>query len=330
MSKGFDVQFHWIFIMIAGALILTFFITVLTKYQIVSQERYDILLSKQIEAILTGASIAKQTAQVVQLPTKIEIDCSETCQCGFITGTKKTSFKQLPVFSSNNLKGAELVYTTLDWNIPFRAGVFVYLTATDEQYTLVYDPSIKESTQLLAQITSITPPGMSIKNKSITKLIPKEEKEQSHLIFLEIPPPTDYLRNNNKPSIVQITKSGTVQYYDQNTEENKSSSWSTEAELIGAVFSTTQQQYTCSMRQAYNRAQFVARVQKERVTSLTTSCSLASITDALEQLAHTTKTLAQTTGTDLETQSVITMRQIKERLEYENQQLIKANCPPVY
>ena len=344
--KAFEVQFHWIFIMIAGAIILTFFITVVTKYQSVSEERFSLVLSKQLETILSGATIAKQTTQHIQLPLPLKTSCTETCACSFSTGTKVTQLKGTSLFSPSVLAGKELIYTTHDWNIPFRAGVFVYLTDDQQQYALVYDPGDSASTALLTKITQQLPQELSVKNISITLLssiVLQQENKKIHLIFLNTLPDAFALRNAQENSgviITVITAAGGVQFYARNTVQESNnvqiaqvpiaSTWTSDAELVGAIFSDTQRSYACNLRQAYARAQWIVQVQNKRLDALQSRCSTTKIKETLAEFEKTMKVLSQEIGTQGEAPAVLTLRALQHDLAQENQQLAKANCPTIY
>ena len=94
-KKGFEMQFHWIFVLIAGAIILIFFFSLTQKQKSLSEERLAITLSTDIEAIFTGAIQAKGTAQLLRIPQPgIAFSCSEACECNFWIGRKATEFKE--------------------------------------------------------------------------------------------------------------------------------------------------------------------------------------------------------------------------------------------
>ncbi len=371
MNKGFEIQFHWIFIMIAGAIILTFFITVVTKYTAVAQDQNSVTLGRQLDTIFTGANAGKQTTQRIQLAAQPKTEpllftCTNTCQCAFATGSKTTLLHSTPVFSSEKLSGTEITYTTLDWNIPYRAGVFVYLTTNQDNYLFVYNPTDTQSTELLRRITSKLPSDLRTTNISITQdntehaALQKffsstsnttfdsiQNTENTHIIFVNTQPTntqltqilaaqTESKQHNRALSSMAITSGGSIQYYAAENSFNTTntnaitSSWTNDAELIGAVYSANQHQYTCNIRQAYARAQWITEIHTQRLEALQTTCTLNNLRELFSQLQQTTSSLSQTTGTPAETQDILKLKELQQQLDKENQQLTKANCPPVY
>jgi hypothetical protein len=86
-KKGFELQFHWIFVLIAGALILSFFFMVANKQKNLSQDRLQLTLATEIENIFTGAIISRGTAQKMPTPPQgITFECTEGCECKYGIG----------------------------------------------------------------------------------------------------------------------------------------------------------------------------------------------------------------------------------------------------
>ena len=63
------MPFHWIFIIIAGALILLFFVSIIYKQKAVAEEKLSITLISAVEEILAGSGVGEEETQnVIDIP----------------------------------------------------------------------------------------------------------------------------------------------------------------------------------------------------------------------------------------------------------------------
>ena len=76
MKRGIEIQFNWVFILIAGGVILAFFFTIVTKQQTLSTERLAVQLSRDLDTVFSAAIAAKGVAQVLSIPRGgVVFDC---------------------------------------------------------------------------------------------------------------------------------------------------------------------------------------------------------------------------------------------------------------
>ena len=74
-KKGvIEIQFNWIFILVAGALILILFVVIVQRQGSVSNQSRDIDIRSKLGTILTGAKQSTDTTFVIDIPSKTEID----------------------------------------------------------------------------------------------------------------------------------------------------------------------------------------------------------------------------------------------------------------
>src|SRR3989338_1748 len=74
---GIEVQFNWIFILIAGALILVFFVSLVQRQETVSNEKRDIDIRSKLSTILTSAKQSTGTLFEIKIPkTEIAFGCN--------------------------------------------------------------------------------------------------------------------------------------------------------------------------------------------------------------------------------------------------------------
>jgi len=140
-KKGFELQFHWIFILIAGAIILAFFFAIASKQKDISEQKISITLSNDIEAIASGAGVTRGSVQPVPIPRiTIEFSCSDLCDCSYSPGAGVSNpFMDNLIFAPGKIEGNEMLLWTLDWKVPFRVSNFVYVTNNRVKYFFVSD-----------------------------------------------------------------------------------------------------------------------------------------------------------------------------------------------
>ena len=92
-NKGFALQFHWLFILIAGGIILVFFFSVAGKQKALSDEKLSLSLVQSMDAIFEMAGAGEGTSQVIPLPKNgLGFSCTGTCDCFVQSGSARKSF----------------------------------------------------------------------------------------------------------------------------------------------------------------------------------------------------------------------------------------------
>src|SRR3990172_10512018 len=143
----FEMQFHWIFVLVAGALILAFFFTVAHRQRAISTERLQLTLATDIENIFTGAIVSRGTAQSLPVPPQgIAFDCTEGCDCAFRIGNAQRSFGDKSLFAQDILEERKIKVWAQELKMPYRATNFLYLTNPNIKYYFVYNEG--DTTQL--------------------------------------------------------------------------------------------------------------------------------------------------------------------------------------
>ena len=75
-----EIQFHWIFILIVGAVILLFFATMIYRQKTVSETGISADVLVNLESIISGSMISTKTLNLLDIPKGTEIsykDCNQ-------------------------------------------------------------------------------------------------------------------------------------------------------------------------------------------------------------------------------------------------------------
>src|SRR4030042_4125613 len=114
MKKSMDVQFNWVFVLIAGAAILLFFGSMVLKIRDLSDRSssQDTVMSLEKKFSVSLTAIGK--AEEMDFPGKeLIITCDE------IRSGKASQTIADPVFSPERVKGAKLITLTKAFYMPF-------------------------------------------------------------------------------------------------------------------------------------------------------------------------------------------------------------------
>ncbi len=318
-KKGvIEVQFNWIFILIAGAVILLFFGYLVVKLRGTAEEKTSTTVLSNLETILTSAGVSTGTLNVVKLPdAEIEISCER-----FAIGPLIRPIDSDVVFAPRMIKGRELLTFTLEWATPFRVTNFLYLTSPNVRYILVFDCGSdasdncqSDSYKLMSKINNTLPeelnkdlrqtsvgPSSKFKNyDDITDL----NNYEVRFVFFGIDPitplPPAFNKMNNKdvtalkinpgtPADTYLEGPVTITFYQKSGSNWGAGATSTslrKSSVIGAVFSNDLEDYECNMEKAFRRLVHVSEVYKKRSKQLDTgpaNCRNYHLTEAQTQL----------------------------------------------
>ncbi len=282
-----ELNFHWIFILIAGAIIFIFFINIVNKQREFSEVRASGTIITNLEAILIGAQISTDTVNIIDMPkADIGFECNR-----FFIGSIPRQTKGNVIFSPDLLKGKELITWALDWNMPYRVTNFLYLTDPQLRYIIVDKPNIpgeKVFDELPKEINKeIINDTASIINKNnykvkfiffddfdgifddfnnkynkLTKSLKKMSDEDVTGIIIKAEFTTDNI----------IPNTGYMEFIQKEGSEWKTigttTSYIKKEALYGAIFAADVKMYNCVMRKAFKKLNLVTKIYLDRSDKL--------------------------------------------------------------
>lgn len=345
-KRAFEMEFHWIFILIAGAVILGFFFMMAQKQKTASQEKLATNLLTELTSAFVAALQSKGTAQLLNLPTTgIELDCGKTdiCDCKYTILGKPKSMGDNILFGPQKLKDTKATLWTLNWNAPFRATNFLYMTTQQIKYVIVSsnEPVIKQfETKILRDLPT------TLKTQVVTNIQEINlDTEQTRVIFLtdfdqqllenkargkevsavHIEPPnkaTFYTRKNNNE---QFSKVELPLLSDPQAEQTIN-----DAMIYAAIFSNDPHLYKCHLQTAYKKLAYVASIILARAEELQTETDTQGKTQCVypTELIKNFKLEATKATQGQDTSSTII--QYAQELHNANRILLTSNCPVLY
>lgn len=350
--KGFELQFHWMFVLIAGALILGFFFSITLKQQSISQEKLELTLATDIDDILTSAIISKGVAQTFPVPPSgLGFHCSEFCECTFTIRRAQKPFNERSLFAPALLKDQNIVVWSLPFELPYRITNFLYLTNPTIRYYFVTTQAPK-SVQLAKQLTERLPPFIVHQTIPSQNLSQITAQEFAHTTFVFLYPTADTFELDTSfrrasASGIAIDDFGVTFYENTNAQLNRYdvTSYVGLPSLYAAVFSDDSTMYRCGLQNAFLRLNFLSQLYAERAQQLqllaidnnATWCDYGAITDCSQAtpstlfgMLCTQQTLARDLSTRLDEQQLAQLSVLKSRLDTTNRNLIQQSCTALY
>jgi hypothetical protein len=360
-KKGFELQFHWIFILIAGALILAFFFTVANRQRAISQEKLQLTLATDIENIFTGAIVSRGTAQKLPVPPQgIAFECTEGCACQFRIEKAPRDFGDKSLFAPELLEERDINVWALEFKTPYRITNFLYLTNPNIKYYFVHEDKGKT---LLQQLTKGIPmlrteaglaPFMDYQNITVQELTSLKAEDYQHhkFIFLHTEPPTlDDTFRKQSFSGIKIDDRG-VSFYDKEgtkfSKPRKILSYVGIPSLYAAIFSQDSIMYECGLRTAFRKLSHVSQLYAERAAELQQKsadagrdwCNYGAIStqktcdnqdnSGVVQALCQQHALAKTLSVNLDQSKIAQLNPIMHQLETQNRNFIQQSCPELF
>ncbi len=269
MVKGkkaaIGIQLNWIFVLIAGAVILMLVFAFVIKQKRASQIKAADTLIKDIEMIASTTATLKGISQQISLPrTKVGVECSEDCVCTINIKPLSKDFKEKQIFAPAGLSGVKAVVWTKEWEVPFRVANFLYITDMGVKYFLIYDESAP-SQKIKGLIERQIPEIVNYEFIQASNLADLTDKGFAFVkfIFLGIPVNSNVDRSFKKASAFVSIAESEITFLGKIPIP-----YISEAELFGAFFANDAGMYACNIEKAKLRLDFLIQIYIERAKEL--------------------------------------------------------------
>jgi hypothetical protein len=270
-----DVQYNWVFILIAGTVILSFFVGAAVWYKNTQEQKITANIVVNIESILKTAKENPKTAQTTTIPDvslafTCSLECSDYgCASDFSGGGISRTTETEIVFALDAIQGTQLITWALEWNLPYKIANFLYVTTDHIRYILVYDESSSSLAlavnSLLAENSYLT--KETIKVDEITSLV-LTDKNDMHVRVIS------FIGELPSSAFTDIDDSIDVIIVEGNDEKGTVTFDDGEADyygmplLIGALFSANKEFYSCNVQKALLQGKMVSEVYAARTKAL--------------------------------------------------------------
>ena len=288
-----DVQFHWVFILIIGAIILSFFVGLSVWYKDNQEQKITADIVTSLDSVLDTAKQSPKTARTTTIPDiTLSFSCSADdcndygCVSDFSGGGISQPTETEVLFTLSDLSGSELISWALEWQLPYKITNFLYLTTDRVRYVFVYDEDHKELAtavmSLLSENDYVTKETIKIEQASDFTLTDKNDDYVRIVAFLN----EDTLSESSISAVLGENSASDITWdilYIEGTEDSGTIHFSDgDASylglplLLGAVFSADKDFYRCNVHKAALQGKIVSSVYFERTLALSDVFSTSS------------------------------------------------------
>ncbi len=325
-KKGLiGIQFNWVFILIAGVLILSFFGSLVFKGKEVSDLAIAETVLTNMQTIMTGAEVSVRTINPIKIPDKeIRVDC-DSLSVGKVS---KPITKNTIVFSPESIKGRTLLAWALDFNMPYHVANFLYLTTPDIKYIFVNSNHgyAKELYDLLPNEIN----KKIVEPENIGDM--KDTGNQLRFVFFNEPKPEDITLSasveklsNTRVSAINVNPDfNEIGFYKKSGsgfESAGTSVYLSSPMVLGAMFSGNLEDYNCNLKKAFNKLNIVSKIYERR-------------TNALRKLYIGTGCIpyydTSPFSMDYSKASIADIKSAVKSIETSNSYLQSSSCPTIY
>lgn len=339
-----EIQFNWIFVLIIGALILTFFFAIAQKQKQLSERRLGADISAELDLLFTGQGVSSNTISVMDIPNiPIQVSCDDYTVFNIPRRLGNTI-----IFSPEEITGKKMIGITLPWTVPFKVTNFFYLTTPHVQYIVVNAPD-----RVQAELAATLPinrgegEGMNVEfvnDANSVASIPYQNNPHTRFIFFntepELPSAFENVKNRDVSAVMLqggfmafddisqahfYRKDRQVFVDDAGPDGNAVHATIGKASIIGAMMTTTATGYECAMTKAINRLRNVAQVYKGRSDAMYTAIHRNECGFAISALDNMIDASKQGI-----TQVKNTVDAEQSSLESSNRNALRLSCPTLY
>ena len=271
-KKAFEIQFNWLFVLVAGTAIIIFFIVLVTRHKDISETSAKADVLKSIESIITAASVSTDTVNVLDITnSNIEVGCNRVS-----IGGVSRQYQKLILFAPTLIKGNKLITHTLAFNAPYRVTNLLYITSPQIRYIIIgssnseFAKEINKSLpiELKKEIYKSIPDIKNLNNYKVRFIVFEDfDVEDIDLTNLERMPNSDV----TAIKIIGDINKGEIEFYEKDGTswlQQENSFYFGKSSLIGAIYSDTLENYECNMENVFSRINLVTQVYIRRTTSL--------------------------------------------------------------
>ena len=137
-----EITFNWIYIVIAGAVILLFFFSLVVKQKQVSEERLSGEVVQIMSSILAGAGVSEDTKNFIDASGLADYTLYFSCDAGVSEfGIKdspaRTQNRVDPLFAPHEIRSSQIVTRSLPYTLPFKVMDFLFVIPSNIKYYIV-------------------------------------------------------------------------------------------------------------------------------------------------------------------------------------------------
>lgn len=273
-KSAIEIQFNWIFVLIAGAVIFTFIISMIMNQKEQSENQISQDVIKLISTNIKGKQQLSNTyseAGFTKTTFSFSCDPNSLISDFKISNSQRESLPVEIIFAPREFTASKLHLWTQDFSMPFAVTRFIYITTPDTVF-VIYPNNLDFDEQLNTTLPeNITVKQLTFPNphSQLANAI-KGFEHYKIICFDNCPDPAKYKFISIAPASGQtdIFSYGILAYNNNADGSGPESNYVGKASLLGAIFSDNQQFYECQMKRAFKQFELKRSLQLQRIVLL--------------------------------------------------------------
>lgn len=261
-----ELTFNWVYILIAGVVIILFFVGIAMRQKTVSEQQLSSDVVRIMESIFTSAGVSEKTKNFIQTSGLADYTLYFRCEDGVGEYGIKDTVANIqnavnPLFAPAELRGTQLILWSLPYKLPFKVIDFLYATTSNTKYFAygsgLFANEFIENTEgfNVEQVTNLDSldPGKNYQVRII---------DFNGVLGQTVPSGLDSL-DDDKVTVVSFVSENSIVYY-----RKQGNNWlrinnvpvtiislddEKDAAKYGAIFAADGNTYQCNMQKAFRR-----------------------------------------------------------------------------
>ncbi len=300
-----ESQFNWIFVLVAGGVILLFFAIFIYRYRDLNDKKLEIKFNQDLDLMISMSGITSNSLNNrSDVPFK---DFEFSCQ-----GLGVTDFRKKVVFAPSIVKTRRLYLYSHPFLTPFMVSNFVYVISPNIKYVFVLNENDDASSVFFHDLNDVIPKGAMLRDKTPIYMYKDIFVQSQSVRFIFINQNVNRLLidkinkdvKDNKYKSLSVLSVSThdqkISFYEQDKETKKlgftgDSYYFDEASLLGAVVSDDKDLYDCMVANAFNKLYYMSSVYLGKISKLREGVGLVcpiTIYDELESGIYLLRSLS--------------------------------------
>ena len=287
-----EITFNWVYILIAGAVILLFFVGIVFKQKAISEEHLSTDVVRIMESIFTAAQSSEKTKSSIPVGGLSDKTFYFHCEDGVgeygLEGLSVRVQNSLyPLFAPSSVKSSRLILWSLPYILPFKITDFLMVTSINHYYYFLGEGQ-GFSDEFIRGAIDLKDPSVSIKAEKvllIEEITLKNSPAQVRIIDAEgfltdgarIPANLQTIKDEDLTAVSFIgqslnffRKQGSVWSRLNSQPISIVSAADERAAKYAAVFTEDPDIYLCNMQKAYRRIKLIAEIYGSKLDELKT------------------------------------------------------------
>jgi hypothetical protein len=329
-----DVQFNWIFIMIAGFVILLFIISIVMNQKKNADTQSSISTVNQINTIIKGRQQAAGVYSELSIPeTTMTFQCDPEADNLFTFKISDSSRTPLPldiIFAPQAMTANRMQMWSQSFDLPFAVTAFTYITSND-RIILIYNESASSDARALYDSLPDNITRYFVSTQTELDRYDSYGDRKKVVCFNNECPHGDYLDIIPDSSVGHdLFGFGTVKFF-RNRQVSTDIPYITKASLLGAVFSDDADYYKCQMNRALDQFEIKISLVDERLRLFSDDLPEGACNDTVHSArVNTVASLNNIELTQDTTKGIPLLYKKSAEIEQINTDLKLGSCPKIY